>query len=102
MSHQPHSPDLPPSDYHYSESLIERQEAVNSIAKKMSWKLCIQGYDRNPKCFFTGSIKKVTNSSLNVFDDGAVLLGSVIWTLSIVLMFFNHNVSRDGSSLVNK
>jgi hypothetical protein len=37
-------------------------------------------------------------SSLNVFDDGAVLLGSVIWTLSIAL-FLNH-VSRDGSSLV--
>jgi hypothetical protein len=28
------------------------------------------------------------NSSLNVFDDGAVLLGSVIWSLSIALMFF--------------
>jgi hypothetical protein len=27
-------------------------------------------------------------------------LRSVIWTLSIVFMFFNHNVSRDGSSLV--
>jgi hypothetical protein len=27
-------------------------------------------------------------SSLNVFDDGAVLLRSVIWNLSIVLMFF--------------
>jgi hypothetical protein len=36
------------------------------------------------------------SSSLNIFDDGAVLLGSVIWTLSIVIMFFNHNVSRDG------
>jgi hypothetical protein len=29
-----------------------------------------------------------------IFDDGAVILGSVIWTLSIVLTFFNHNVSR--------
>jgi hypothetical protein len=26
-------------------------------------------------------------------------LRSVIWTLSIILMFCNHNVSRDGSSL---
>jgi hypothetical protein len=40
------------------------------------------------------------SSPLNVFDNGAVLLRSVIWTLSIVLMFFNHNVSRDGSSLI--
>jgi hypothetical protein len=39
-------------------------------------------------------------TSLNVFDDGAVLLRSIIWTLSIVSMFCNHNVSRDGSSLV--
>jgi hypothetical protein len=43
---------------------------------------------------------KTGKSSLNAFDDGAVLLGSVIWTSSIVLMFFYHNVSRDGSSLV--
>jgi hypothetical protein len=35
---------------------------------------------------------------LNVFDDGVVLLRSIIWTLFIVLMFCNHNVSRDGSS----
>jgi hypothetical protein len=35
------------------------------------------------------------NSYLNVFDDGAVLLRSVIWTLSIVLMFCNYNVSRE-------
>jgi hypothetical protein len=28
------------------------------------------------------------NSSLNVFDDGAVLLGSVFWTLSIAIKFF--------------
>jgi hypothetical protein len=28
------------------------------------------------------------------------LLRSIIWTSSIVLMFCNHNVSRDGSSLV--
>jgi hypothetical protein len=33
-------------------------------------------------------IQGKNNSSLNVFDDGAVLLGSVIWTLSIALMFF--------------
>jgi hypothetical protein len=39
-------------------------------------------------------------SSLNVFDDGAVLLRSIFWTYSIVPMFFNHDVSRDGSSLV--
>jgi hypothetical protein len=43
---------------------------------------------------------KDLHSSLNVFDDGAVLLRSFIWTLSIVLMFCNHNVSRDGSSVV--
>jgi hypothetical protein len=36
-------------------------------------------------------------SSLNVFDDGAVLLRSILWTLSIVTVFCNHNVSRDGS-----
>jgi hypothetical protein len=42
-----------------------------------------------------------SSSSLNVFDDGAVLLGSVVCTRSIALMFFlNHNISRDGSSLV--
>jgi hypothetical protein len=29
-----------------------------------------------------------------------LLLQSIIWTFSIVLMFCNHNVSRDGSSLV--
>jgi hypothetical protein len=39
-------------------------------------------------------------SSLNVFDDDAVLLRYVFWTLSIALMFLNHHVSRDGSSLV--
>jgi hypothetical protein len=39
-------------------------------------------------------------SCLNVFDDGAVLLRSIIWTLSVVLLFCNYNVSRDGSSLV--
>jgi hypothetical protein len=27
-------------------------------------------------------------SSLNVFDDGAVLLGTAFWTVSIALMFF--------------
>jgi hypothetical protein len=41
-----------------------------------------------------------SNSSVNVFDGGAVILRSIIWTLSIILMFCNHNVSRDGSSLV--
>jgi hypothetical protein len=35
-------------------------------------------------------------SSLHVFDNGAVLLRSIIWTLFIVPMFYNHNVSRDG------
>jgi hypothetical protein len=30
----------------------------------------------------------IIHPSLNVFDDG--VLRSVIWTLSIVLMFFNH------------
>jgi hypothetical protein len=29
-----------------------------------------------------------------------VLLRSIFWTLSIVLMFFNHYVLRDGSSLI--
>jgi hypothetical protein len=38
-------------------------------------------------------------SSLNVFDDGVVLLRSILWTSSIVSMFYKHNVSRDGSSL---
>jgi hypothetical protein len=42
----------------------------------------------------------VHSSSLNVFDNGAVFLVSVIWTLSIVSTFFDHNVSGDGSSLV--
>jgi hypothetical protein len=32
----------------------------------------------------------VWNSSLNVFDNGAVLLQSIFWTLSIVSMFCNH------------
>jgi hypothetical protein len=41
-------------------------------------------------------------SSLNVFDDGAVTLGSVIWTLSTVLMFFNHNVSRIEASSTDR
>jgi hypothetical protein len=36
------------------------------------------------------------DSSLRIFNDGAVLLRTVIWTLSIVLIFFNHDVSRDG------
>jgi hypothetical protein len=31
--------------------------------------------------------QKLNLSSLNVFDDGAVLLGSVIWTLSIAHVF---------------
>jgi hypothetical protein len=39
-------------------------------------------------------------SSLNVFDDGAVLLFFKFWTISIVSLFLNHYVSRDGSSLV--
>jgi hypothetical protein len=40
------------------------------------------------------------NSFPNVFHDGAQKLQSIFWTFSIVPMFFNHNVSRDGSSLV--
>jgi hypothetical protein len=40
------------------------------------------------------------NSFINIFDDGSVLLRSILRTLSIVSMFCNHNVSRDGSSLV--
>jgi hypothetical protein len=40
------------------------------------------------------------SSSLNVFDDGAVLLLFKFWTFSIVSLFLNHNFSRDGSSLV--
>jgi hypothetical protein len=43
--------------------------------------------------------KQKITSSLNVFDDGVVLLRSLFWNLSIVPMFSNHNVSRDGSSL---
>jgi hypothetical protein len=39
-----------------------------------------------------------SSSSLNVFDDDAVLLLFKFWTFSIV-SFLNHNVSRDGSSL---
>jgi hypothetical protein len=42
----------------------------------------------------------VENSSLNVFDDGAVVLLFKFWTFSTVSLFLNHNVSRDGSSLV--
>jgi hypothetical protein len=38
-------------------------------------------------------------SSLNVFDVGAVLLRSIIWTLSIVSMFCKHNISREEPSL---
>jgi hypothetical protein len=41
------------------------------------------------------------HSSLKVFDDGAVLLRSILWTLSIVSMFCNHNISRDGSMFCN-
>jgi hypothetical protein len=41
------------------------------------------------------------NLSLNVLDDGAELLVSVFWTLSIVIVFFpNHYVSRNNSSPV--
>jgi hypothetical protein len=40
------------------------------------------------------------SSSLDVFDDGAVLLLFKFWTFSIVSLFLNHNVSRDGSSVV--
>jgi hypothetical protein len=36
-----------------------------------------------------GNIKK-KHSSVNVFDDGAVLLVSVFWTLSIVIVFFSE------------
>jgi hypothetical protein len=44
----------------------------------------------------------MNSSSLNVFDDGDgdVLLRSILWTLSIVSVFCNHNVSIDGCSLV--
>jgi hypothetical protein len=43
----------------------------------------------------------INGLSLNVFDDGAELLVSVFWTLSIVIMFFqSHYVSRDGSSTI--
>jgi hypothetical protein len=34
------------------------------------------------------------NSSLNVFDDGAVLLFFKFWTFSIISLFLNHYVSR--------
>jgi hypothetical protein len=48
------------------------------------------------------SSNNLFNSSLNIFDDGAVLLRSILWTLSIVCMFCNHNVSRDGPSFVTR
>jgi hypothetical protein len=38
-------------------------------------------------------------SSLNFFDDSAVLMRSILWRLSVASMFCNYNVSRDGSSL---
>jgi hypothetical protein len=62
-----------------------------------------RGYSRMDKGKSVGT-KMMLNiafySPLNVFDDGAVLLRSNFWTLSIVSIFFNHNVLRDGSSLV--
>jgi hypothetical protein len=48
-------------------------------------------HDRDP---WRGLLKTVINSFPNVFDDGAVLLRSIIWTLSIVLMFCNHLLCR--------
>jgi hypothetical protein len=42
------------------------------------------------------------NSSLNVFDDGAVLLLFKFWTFSVISLFLNHYVSRDGSSLQSR
>jgi hypothetical protein len=38
-----------------------------------------------------------SRSSLNVFDDGVLLLRSIFffWTLSIVFMFFNHVGTMD-------
>jgi hypothetical protein len=54
-----------------------------------------------PYYVFTTEAKLDTRgSSLNVFDDGAVILLFKFWTFSIVSLFLNHNVSRDGSSLV--
>jgi hypothetical protein len=52
---------------------------------------CIQCISRLPYLI------NFLSSSLNIFDDGAVLLRSILWTLSIVSVFCNHNVSRDGS-----
>jgi hypothetical protein len=48
------------------------------------------------------AVKVNYDLSLNVFDDGAILLRSIIWALSIVLTFCSHNLSRDGSSLVTR
>jgi hypothetical protein len=96
LDHPPYSLDLAPSDFYLipnlKEHLIRRWSQDNcehvtpstrrTVLKwrthETTWKLFIS------KCF----------------DDGAVLLRSILWTLSIVSMFCNHNVSRDGSSLV--
>jgi hypothetical protein len=44
---------------------------------------------------------KEKHSSPSVFDDGAELLVSISWTLSIDIVFFkNYYISRDGSSPV--
>jgi hypothetical protein len=40
--------------------------------------------------------KDVNFSSLNVFDDGDVLLRSILWTLPIVSMFCNHKSTDRG------
>jgi hypothetical protein len=45
-------------------------------------------------------VRYFLGSSVNVLDDGAVLLLFKFWTSSIVSLFLNHYVSREGSSLV--
>jgi hypothetical protein len=69
-----------------------------SVLRKCNYNIYLASKSACIKC----RVQKIksSSSSLNVFDDGAVLLQSILWALSIISMFCNHNISRGGSSLV--
>jgi hypothetical protein len=83
------------------EKCKEEKAVENHVFPISSFEIFLPRTSRYSATLFTlSTLKCYGDSSLNVFDDGAVLRRSILWTLSIVSMFCNHNVSRDGYSLV--
>jgi hypothetical protein len=78
--------------YMYTPILSQQDRISQDVSEKYT--ISIFRAEFSPKLWYLPR-----SPSVNFFDDGAVLLRSILWTLWIVSMFCNHNVSRDGYSL---